>query len=139
VLELTDGDLAGAKLDAVVWFPAQIKQALTAWRVARSTTIDGRAMQMIQGTTDGRSPVNFYFDSKTALLARVVRYSDSPVGLNPTQIDYADYREVSGVQRPFRLIVTWLDGRATTEFSEIQPNAPMEAARFQKPTPPAKP
>jgi photosynthetic reaction center cytochrome c subunit len=133
LLDLTDGDLAGAKLDAALWFPGQIKPALTQWRAASSAVIDGRDMQMIQGTGDGRYPVNLYFDSKSGLLARVVRYSESPVGLNPTQIDYADYREVAGVRMPYRVTVTWLDGKSTTEFSEIQPNVPIEATRFIKP------
>jgi len=46
-------------------------------------------MQMIQGSSDGRYPVNLYFDAKSGLLARMVRYDESPVGLNPTQVDYA--------------------------------------------------
>lgn len=137
LLELTGGDLEGARLDAAVWFPAQIKLALTQWRGASSAIIDGRDVQMIQGTGDGRYPVNLYFDSKSGLLARVVRYTESPVGLNPTQIDYADYREVAGVRMPYRVTVTWLDGKSITEFSEIQPNVAIEAERFAKPPRPA--
>ena len=133
LLDLTGGDLGGAKLDAAVWFPAQIKPALTQWRAASSAAIDGHEMQMIQGSADGRYPVNLYFDSKTGMLARMVRYAESPVGLSPTQVDYADYREVAGVRMPYRVTVTWLDGRATTQFSEIQPNVPIEAARFARP------
>jgi photosynthetic reaction center cytochrome c subunit len=139
LLDLTGGDLLGAKLDAALWFPAQIKPALAQWRRVSSATIDGRDVQMIQGTGDGRYPVNLYFDSKSGLLARVVRYSESPVGLNPTQIDYADYREVAGVQMPHRVTVTWLDGKSITQFSEIQPNVALEAARFAKPVRPAAP
>jgi photosynthetic reaction center cytochrome c subunit len=135
LLELTGGDLAGAKLDAGMWFPAQIKQALTGWRAASSRSIDGHDMQMIQGTSDGRYPVNLYFDSKSGLLARVVRYDESPIGLSPTQIDYADYRDVDGVRIPYRLVVTWLDGRATTEFTEIKPNVAIDAAKFSRPAP----
>jgi photosynthetic reaction center cytochrome c subunit len=135
LLELTGGDLAGAKLDAAVWFPAQIRQALTQWRAASPATIDGREVQMIQGSSDGRYPVNLYFDSKSGLLVRMVRYDESPVGLNPTQIDYADYRDVASVRMPYRVTVTWLDGRSTTEFSEIQSNVPVDAARFAKSAP----
>jgi photosynthetic reaction center cytochrome c subunit len=135
LLELTGGDLAGVKLDVAAWFPAQIKQALIQWRPASSATIDGHDVQMIQGSTDGRYPVNLYFDTKSGLLARVVRYDESPVGLSPTQIDYADYRDIAGVRMPFRIMVTWLDGRSTTEFNEIQPNVPIDAARFTKPAP----
>jgi len=133
LLELTGGDLAGAKLDAAVWFPTQIKTALTQWRAATSATIEGRDTQMIQGTGDGRYPVNLYFDTKSGLLARVVRYTESPVGLNPTQIDYADYREVAGVRMPHRVTVTWLDGRSNMELSEIRPNVAIEVAKFARP------
>jgi hypothetical protein len=137
-MELTGGALTGVKLDAQLWFPAQIKPALTEWRAERSAPIDGHDMRMLQGTTDGKYPVNLYFDTKSGLLARVVRYADSPVGLSPTQVDFADYRDVGGVQRPFRVTVTWLDGRSTTEFAQIQANAPLDAATFQRP-PAAKP
>ncbi len=133
LLDLTGGDLAGVKLDAAQWFPAQIRQALTQWRPASSATIDGRDMQMIQGSGDSRYPVNLYFDTKSGLLARMVRYDESPVGLNPTQVDYADYRDVVGVQMPYRVTVTWLDGKSITVLSEIQPNAPIDAARFTRP------
>ncbi len=134
LLELTGGALTGVKLDAAVWFPAQLKGALMQWRAATSATIEGRDMQMIQGTADGKYPVNLYFDSKTGLLARVVRYQESPVGLNPAQIDYTDYRDVAGVRIPYRVIATWLDGRSTTEFSDIQANVPIDPARFAHPT-----
>ena len=96
-------------------------------------TIDDREAQVVQGTSDGRYPVDFYFDPKSGLLLRVVRYSESPLGLNPTQIDYADYREVAGVKMPFRWTITWLSGRSTIELTEVQPNVPIDAAKFAKP------
>ena len=92
---------------------------------------------MVQGSNPGESPVKFYFDQQSALLVRVVRYANLPVGLNPTQIDYADYHEVSGVKIPFRWTVTWTDGRSVTELNQVQPNTAIDAARFAKPAPPA--
>jgi hypothetical protein len=133
VLELSDGELEGAKLDADLSFPAGIKQALRQWRAGAPATIDDREAQVVQGTSDGRYPVDFYFDPKSGLLLRVVRYSESPLGLNPTQIDYADYREVAGVKMPFRWTITWLSGRSTIELTEVQPNVPIDAAKFAKP------
>lgn len=135
LLELTGGDLQGAKLDAELAFPAGIKQDLTQWRVGFPAEIDDREVQLVQGTVDGRYPVNLYFDSKSGLLVRWVRYEDSPVGLNPTQVDYSDYRDVGGVKMPFHWITTWLDGRAITELTEIQPNVPIDASKFAKPAP----
>jgi hypothetical protein len=49
----------------------------------------------------GQPPVRLYFDQSSGLLLRMVRYTDTPIGRNPTQIDYADYREVDGVKVPF--------------------------------------
>ncbi len=77
-------------------------------------------MQMIQGSGDGRYPVNLYFDANRDCWREWSATTESPVGLNPTQIDYADYRDVAGVRMPYRVTVTWLDGKSTTEFSEIQ-------------------
>ena len=135
---LSGGDLDGARLDAVLSFPARIKQALRQWRAGNPATIDDRDVEVVQGTSDGRYPVNLYFDSASGLLVRSVRYADSPVGLSPTQIDYADYREVAGVKMPFRWTVTWLDGRSIIALSEVQPNAPMDAAKFARPAAPSQ-
>jgi outer membrane lipoprotein-sorting protein len=133
VLELTGGELDGVRLDAALSFPARIKEVLRQWRAAAPATIDDHEVQVVQGTSDGRYPVDLYFEGKSGLLVRLVRYSDSPVGLNPTQIDYADYREVSGVKLPFRWTVTWLSGRSTIELTEVQPNVRIDAAKFAKP------
>jgi photosynthetic reaction center cytochrome c subunit len=136
LLALSGGDLDGAKVDADLSFPARIKQALSGWRVGYPSTIDDHDVQVVQGMSAGKSPVKLSFDDKTGLLARVVRYTNSPIGLNPTRIDYSDYRVVSGVKMPFHWVVTWTDGRSTIELSEIRPNVAIDAARFAKPAPP---
>lgn len=133
VLALTDGELEGVKLDAELSFPGGIKQALREWRAGARAAIDDRDVEMVQGSSDGRYPVNLYFDRKSGLLVRMVRYSDSPVGLNPTQIDYSDYREVGGVKMPFHWTVTWLSGRSTIELTDVQPNIPIDAGKLAKP------
>jgi photosynthetic reaction center cytochrome c subunit len=67
---------------------------------------------------------------------RLVRYAELPVGQNPTQIDYADYRTVgnTGVKMPFRWTVTWTDGRGVTQLRQVQTNVAIVAARFGKPS-----
>jgi hypothetical protein len=103
------------------------------WQVA-STTIDGRVMQLAQGSNTGQLPVNFYFD-EMGLLARIVRWNRTAVGTVPMQIDYSEYREVGGVRMPFHIVVTWTDGQNTIVLKEIQPNATVDAARFARPAP----
>ena len=137
LMTLTGGNLDGAKIDAIVTFPAQIKEAFRQWRVG-ATGIDDKEVRVVQGTNPRQPPVNFYFD-ESGLLVRVVRFVDTAVGRVPTQTDYSDYREVAGVKIPFKWIATWTDGQATTELTEVQPNAAIDASRFARPAPAPRP
>jgi outer membrane lipoprotein-sorting protein len=135
----TGGDLDGVKLDADLSFPARIKQALTNWRAGfPATTIDDRDVQVVQGTGAGGSRVKLFFDKESGLLVRLVRYTTTVVGVIPTEIDYSDYREVSGVKMPFHWIVTWTGGRSNIVLSDVQANVAIDAAKFGRPAPPAR-
>jgi hypothetical protein len=136
VLPLAGGDLEGARVDALLSFPARIKQDFQ-WRTGfPSVSIDDRPVQVVQNAAKGDTGVKLYFDSQTGLLVRQVRYVDTAVGVIPTRIDYSDYRDVAGVKIPFRRVVTWTDGRSTIELTEVQPNARIEAAKFAEPASP---
>ena len=139
VLSLTGTDLDAASVEAELTFPARIKQTLTDWRVGFPFTIDNVDVQVVQGTTGGKLPVQLYFDSKSGLLVRLVRYKNLPVGLNPIRTDYSDYRDVSGIKIPFRMKLTGVDGQSTLTLSDVQLNVPVDAAKFAKPSPPAAP
>jgi photosynthetic reaction center cytochrome c subunit len=133
---LPGSELDGAKLDADLCFPAGIKQALGQWRNGFPVTaIENREVQVIQGIAAGGSRVKLYFDSKTGLLARQLRYTQTMVGTIPIQIDYSDYREVAGVKMPFHWVVTWTGGQSIMELSDVQPNVPIEATKLSKPAP----
>lgn len=131
--ERTGGEVDGAKLTAALIFPGQIKQLLQQWRVGPPAVIDDRDVTLVQGTMNGRFPVNLYFDDESALLSRTVAYADSPVGLAPMQVDYGDYRDIAGVKVPFKTVVTWLDGRSTIQLMDVQLNVPVDASKFARP------
>src|SRR5215471_8549386 len=137
LMQLTGGNLDGAKIEAMVLFPMQIRQAFRQWKVT-SSAIDDKEVEVLQGTNPRQPPVNLYFDD-SGLLVRLVRFVDTAVGQVPTQIDYADYREVSGVKMPFKWIATWTDGQSTTQLSAVQPNAAIDASRFARPAPAPRP
>jgi len=128
------GNFEGAKLDAILMFPAQLKAAFSNWRVTAST-IDDKLVRVLQGTNPRQAPVNFYFDASTGLLVRQLRLMDTAVGRVPTQVDYSNYREVAGVKIPFKWIVTWTNGQGTAELSDVQANPTIPATRFAKPAP----
>jgi photosynthetic reaction center cytochrome c subunit len=139
VLPLSGGDLEGAKLDAELSFPARIQQFLRDWRVGVPSEIGDLEVQVVQGTTPGGELVTLYFDMESGFLVRVLRYTSSPVGRMPTQIDYSDYREVAGVKMAFKWTTTWLDGREAFELTDVQPNVSIDPGKFVKPAPVAQP
>lgn len=131
--ERTGGEVDAAKLTAALVFPGQIKQLLHDWKVGPPAVIDDRDFTMLQGTINGKFPVNLYFDDETSLLTRTVTFADSPVGLAPMQVDYADYRDQAGVKIPFKTVITWLDGRSIIQLNEVQVNGAIDASKFARP------
>ena len=136
LMQLNAGNLEGLKVEALVSFPTGLKANFAQWRVT-STSIDDKDVTVLQGTNSRQPPVNLYFDD-SGLLVRLVRFVDTAIGRIPTQIDYADYREVAGVKFPFKITSTWTDGQATVELTDVQPNVNIDAAKFARPAP-AKP
>ena len=141
VIAYTGGDLDGVRLDAVLSFPAGIKQAITGPRVG-SSSIDDKDVVVVQGTANGgRSSTKLYFDKQSGLLVRQVRYADTMIGRVPVQVDYSDYRDVAGagVKLPFHIITTWTDGRSDVLLTSAEVNVAIDAAKFNQPAPPAPP
>jgi len=132
LVAITGQDLDGVKLEADVWFPSRLKQALTRWRTGAKMTIGGREVQPVQGTTASGATATLCFDAESGLLLRLVRFSESPVGRLVSQIDYSDYRDVSGVKMPFRWTVTWLDGRSVFELSDVRVNVAIPQETFAR-------
>jgi hypothetical protein len=65
----------------------------------------------------------------------MVRWTATPVGFVPTQIDFKDYRDVAGLKIPFTRTVSQTYMQMTVELSDVQPGAQIEASRFNRPTP----
>lgn len=133
LLPLTGGNLDGARIEGILSFPSQLKQAFATWQVG-ATAIDDKEVIVLRGTNPRQPPVNFYFD-EAGLLVRVLRFMDTSVGRVPTQTDYSNYKDVAGVKLPHKWVITWTNGQTTTELSEVQANAQIEASRFQRPAP----
>src|SRR5499433_2289551 len=152
--QLFGGDLDGARFDAQLSFPGQIKQILTNLKTGPPTSITDLAapssqsslqqdvtlgqthvVDVVQGTGPRGLLVTLYFDKQSGLLLRELRYGSSPIGRVPTQIDFADYRDVGGIQLPFRITYAWLDGRDSIVLSEIKTNVAVDEAKFGRPAP----
>ena len=152
--QLVGSDLDGYRFDAQLSFPGQIKQILTNLKTGPPTSIvdlpapasqsslqqdvtlgQTHLVNVIQGTGPRGLLVTLYFDRDSGLLLRELRYGSSPIGRVPTQIDYADYKDVNGIKLPFRITYAWLDGRDSIVLNEIRTNVPIDDTKFGRPAP----
>lgn len=126
---------AAARIDADFYFPITVKSMYAKFVVRPGEKIDGHDTVLVVGRNEGQPPLKLYLDVQSALLLRLDRYSDSPLGLNPTEIDFADYRDADGVKVPFRWTVARPGGRFTIQIDHIQQNIPIDDAKFAPPAP----
>lgn len=134
---MSQAEAEASRLDAELYLPVRMKQIFSDFRLLAPAQIDGRDVSVLQGLRAGKPPVNFYFDQQSGLLVRLLRYLDTPLGLNPTQIDYADYRDSSGVKIPYRWTIARPSGQFTIQIEQVRPNVPIDEGKFAQPAPQA--
>jgi hypothetical protein len=98
--------------------------------------VAGRDVYVATAKIDPITTWTLYFDAVTGLLRREMTTTETMLLPLPEQVDYDDYRDVSGVQLPFRVQIS--DGApyatVTRTFLEIRRNVPVEDAQFRPPT-----
>lgn len=122
-----------ASFDAAFYLPTELKKMFSQFRVRPSEKIDGKDVVQVIGMNQGHPPTRLFFDKDSGLLVRSVRYASTPVGLNPTEVDYVDYREESGVKIPMQWTVARPNGRFTIQISKVEQNVPIADSKFEKP------
>ena len=136
--EMRGQELDAAAMDADLHFAAHLANMFNDVKVRGAEKIGDADTYVVVGRREDKPPLRLYFDKNSGLLMRLVRYAQSPLGLLPTQIDYADYREAGGVKIPFRWTLARTNGRFTIQLSEVKENAPVDDAKFAKPAPEQK-
>jgi|SRR5579871_85855 len=134
--EMRGSDLDGAAIDADLHFPTHLKQMFSKLETRGTEKIGERETYFVVGEREGKPSIHLYFDQQSGYLVRMVRYGDSALGLLPTQIDYADYRDSGGSKTPFQWTLSRPGGRFTIQVNEIQPNVPVDDSKFVKPPAP---
>jgi photosynthetic reaction center cytochrome c subunit len=119
--------------DAALHQPTELKKMFAQFRVRPAEKIGGHDMVQVIGINPGKPPMRLFFDKESGLLVRSIRYADTPLGRNPTQVDYADYRAQDGVKVPFQWTLARPLGRFTIQVTEVQQNVPVDDSKFAKP------
>jgi len=140
--EMRGSDLDGAAIDADLHLATHFKQMFGEMRVQGTEKVGDHDTYLLVGMRENKPPVQLYFDEQSGLLVRLVRFGDTVLGLMPTQIDYADYRDANGVKVPYRWTLARPSGVFTIQITQLQQNVPVDDAKFIKPpasTEPPKP
>jgi photosynthetic reaction center cytochrome c subunit len=132
---MTPPEVTAATMDAELFFPASLRQIFKELKAEPQGQIEGRPVYVLSGTSENLPPAQLYFDEQSGLLVRVLRYTETPLGLNPTQIDYADYRDEGGSKTPFRWTIARPGGVFTIQIDQMQRNVPIEDSNFAAPAP----
>jgi hypothetical protein len=139
VRDMSSADGAAAALDADLQFPGDANHVFKELRITGEEKIGDKQTYVMAGAREGQPPTRLYFDQQSGLLLREVRYADTPLGLNPTQIDYADYRDQGGVKTPFQWTISQPRGRSMIQIEQMQLNVPIDDSKFAKPPAPTVP
>jgi photosynthetic reaction center cytochrome c subunit len=126
-----------ARIDSDLYFAAHVKNLYKKFTVVPGEKIDGHDTYLVIGRNEGQPPLRLYFDQQSGMLLRLVRYAETALGRNPTQIDYADYRDADGVKVAYRWTLARPGNRFTIQIDQVQQNVPVDDAKFAPPPPPA--
>jgi photosynthetic reaction center cytochrome c subunit len=131
--EMHGSDLDGAAIDADLHLAAHLRRMFSETRTEATEKVADHDAYVVIGQRDDKPPIRLYFDKQTGLLVRLVRFGETALGWLPTEIDYADYRDVDGVKVPYRWTLARPSGRFTIQVNELKQNVPVDDAKFAKP------
>jgi len=131
--DMNAAEAEGARFDAAFNLPLELKKMFDQFRVRSADKIADHEVVQLIGIKQGHPPVRLFFDQQSGLLVRSIRYAETPLGRNPVQLDYADYRDQNGVKVPFRWTLARPLGRFTIQLDQVQQNLPIDDAKFEKP------
>jgi photosynthetic reaction center cytochrome c subunit len=124
-------ELQDARLEAELFFAANLRTVFGELKPLGTARINGKEVFLATGSRNNSSPVQLYFDTETGLLQRMTYYTETPLGTNPMQVDYADYREQDGVKTPFQWTVSRPNRRFTIRIEKTQQNVPINDSRLR--------
>jgi len=133
VRDMPQADIEGAKLDANLQFPISVEKTFRELKVIRTERISDHDAILLFATNSSGPPLELYFDCETGLLVRQLRFGLSPLGLNPTQIDYDEYKTFDGVQVPLHLVITRPNRTLNIHLFQVKQNVPVGDAEFARP------
>ena len=133
VRELSAAEIDATRLDSDFYFSHHIKDLFNTLQTAGVDNLGGHLGYVVLGKRQGLPDVKLYFDGESGLLLRMMRFEETPLGLNPVQNDYADYRDVSGVKVPYHVTTLRAGRKGEVQLDAVEQNVSVEDSRFEMP------
>ncbi len=128
-------DIARMRRIAMRYQP--VKEQPRDLRVVGIERLDDHDAYVLQGRIDSLTTQRSYFDVVTGLLRREITTTETLLLPLEEQVDYDDYRDVAGIQMPYRVRTS--DGApystTTRIFTDIRRNVPTADTLFRPPSP----
>jgi photosynthetic reaction center cytochrome c subunit len=134
VLDIPALEATSARLEGDLQLPIRFRELAGDLKTAKPEKIGDRDVYVVSSLNAGEPMVKFYFDESSGLLLRMLRYVDSPLGRNPTQIDYSDYRNEGNVKMPFQRTIARPGTRFTIQIEQARNNVAVDDTKFAKPS-----
>jgi hypothetical protein len=136
---MSPSERQSARIDAQLYFPVRLRELYQEFKVLPGETIDGHATFLVSASGASAPPLRLFFDQQSGLLLRLIRYSETPLGRNPLEVDYADYRDTAGLKIPYQWTLTRTNGSFTIRITSVQQNVPIDEKLFVTPPIPEAP
>jgi photosynthetic reaction center cytochrome c subunit len=130
---MSPSEVDSARMEAELFFPAALKQIFKEFRLQQQGQLNGNEVYVLTASNENRSAAQLYFDQRSGLLVRVLRFVESPLGRNPTEIDYSDYREQDGLKIPFQWAISRPGAHFSIQIEEMKQNVAITKGTFVKP------
>jgi photosynthetic reaction center cytochrome c subunit len=131
---MTGAEAEAARIDAQLHFPVRLRELYKEFHVRPGEEIGGRQTVLVSAKALGKPDLRLYFDQENGLLLRQIRYALTPLGRNPTQIDYADFRFADGVKIPYKWTLMRPGGSFIIQIEQVQQNVPVDEKLFVMPS-----
>ncbi|MGC1186731.1 MAG: c-type cytochrome, partial [Candidatus Acidiferrales bacterium] len=141
VHDLAGTELVELKRAADITWLLDIRKNFSQLRAAGTDQVGDHKVYVVVGVPAGGGPrERLLFDADSGLLLRYLFVAPSPLGNNPVESDFSDYRDAgNGLKLPFTVRLATPNSDLTVHFSKIQINVPADEGKFAKPMSSAAP
>lgn len=109
------------------------KEYYSAIKNAGTEDLDGKPAWKIAMTPKQGKVETMYFDKDSGFLVRMDQTVSTPLGEIPTEIDFADYRPVEGIQTPFAMTQKVAGQIIAIKLDKVTYKADIAPSRFDLP------